>query len=202
MAKIKKKRPTGKGNQPVLVRLRGRATSILKRHGSKLRFIGGTAIDDTVVFGMESLVAAEPLRSVKEELVVAIEGSIRNQPRRWTVTFAFFHEADGEITISSDYFYVEDAKAIDMDTAANQYISERWGELDKETRMGQLWIATPYSLPKGEEDFLEEIDEWLEEHRFFDVKYMRERLLINALKASAAQDRMEEETRQLLEEVV
>ena len=201
MAKIKKKRPTGKGNQPVVVRLRGRAASLLQRRGNQLRFIGGTAIDDTVVSGMETLVASEPLNSVREQLVVAIEGAVRNEKRRWTVTYAFFHEVDGEITVSSDYFYVEDARAIDMDTAANQYIAEQWSKQDKDSRIGQLWISTPFSVRDGEQDFLEELDEWLEEHRFFDAKYMRERLLINALNFDIRQSKLEEEARGLLEGV-
>ena len=158
-------------------RLKEKAKNLLTRRGGKIHFIGGTALADTSVVGLQNLINTVGNVSGRKELCSAIEDCLRNDKHDWTITYGFIHEVEqGEFLILTDFFHVNCADAYEMDSVANQVLSGEWGNEPQDTLVGQIWVATPKSIAEGEELYIDDLKQWMANCNFFDTEHMKAKL--------------------------
>jgi hypothetical protein len=166
-----------KNNELHARRVSEKAKNLLVRRGRKIHFIGGTALHNTSVVGIQNLINTVGTVSGRKELCSALEECLRSEKHSWTITYGFIHEVEkDEFLILTDYFHVSGADAYEMDSAANQILSGEWVNEPQDTLVGQLWVATPTYIEDGEESYIDELKEWMSNCRFFDTEHMQTKL--------------------------
>jgi len=176
-----------KNNEALAKRFAKKAQSLLARRGGKLRFIGGTALDDTSLTGMESILRTVTSIKDREMLPEAVSQCLRAVPHNWTVIYGFIHDdgiVDGMQTfgIECDSMDISGATSEEMALAANYGMAQEFRNQPVLTRLGQVWMAIPKTLPEqaDEIDYINELLSWMANVNFFDIDHMKERLALIA----------------------
>ena len=195
-SKIKEVLKMAKNNEAIAKRFAKKAQSLLARRGGKLRFIGGTALDQTTLTGMESILRAVSSIKDREMLAEATSQCLRAVPHDWTVIYGFIHYEGMEdglerYGVECDSLDITQANSHEMTLAANYAMAQEFREQPIDTRLGQVWMAIPKTLPDqaDEIDYINELLQWMAEVNFFDREHMRNRLALIA--ASDVQETIE-----------
>lgn len=185
-----------RNNEALAKRFARKAQSILNRRGSKLRFVGGTAIDSTANMGMQDLLRAEPNQKNRVLLAEAISECLNRVPRDWTVIYGFIHEqGEDSFVIEADSMVIHGADADGMATVANYTMAKEFRNEPVITRLGQVWMAIPAVLPDtyDEIEYITNIGQWMIDTGFFETEHMRNRLAaIAAFDVFAAEEALKE----------
>lgn len=129
----------GKYNEKV----KGFARTALKKHGSKIKLIGGTVIDGTKSLGFNE--AVDHIPSIYREAVVStISNNLINFKNDWCIAIIVFHEMEnGTGDMEMTELVLRDVCAPEIDSNLASHLDEMYLGSDESTRVSKGWVASP-----------------------------------------------------------
>ena len=177
-------------NENIAKRFAKKAQNLLSRRGGKLRFIGGTALDQTSLTGMESILKSVNTLKDREFLAEAVSQCLEHSHHDWTVIYGFIvddtvvSKLAGNVNVVEKYgvevdsLDIKQATSNEMAMAANYAMANEFRDIPVLTRLGQVWMAIPKTLPDHADEvgYINELVHWMGEVNFFNAKHMHQRL--------------------------